>query len=722
MNDANHADMLRDSVRRMLAVHGRSGHTDNVELLWALAREQGLTELGADGARALGDLLVVMEELGRVGSSLPIIESALANIFAPGLLRDGDMAALAVGDAGGDIGAGYAERADGTISGSIRLVEANAGTQCFLVLTRAGHLCAVPAGAGGVAIRRTPALLDGLVDLEIDNVAAPSVLLDASQREELLAIARLAQCARAIGAARQGFEMVVDYAGTRKQFGQSIGSFQAIQHKLADSHTLIQGCALQLAGAARSWDGETADWWPRALSAVAFTCGALRKVVLETQHCFGAVGFAEEHPAPALFRRVHGDLVRLGGATRANLALADHILADAGGLRTLLAAQDDRSSSFRETFRRWLAANWTEADRTNLRQRPFPDRNWDLAFAERLGAGGWTTLNWPAEAGGLGASPQEQLAYAEELLAAGTNDHPVICGCRVMAPEIIAHGTDALQAAMLPGLRSGKFTGCLGYSEPEAGSDLASLRTKAERDGDDYRINGQKIWTTDGHRASHMLLAARTHPDPTIRHGGISLFVVPMDSPGITVQPMPAMYGHSFCSIFLDDVRVPAANRLGSENGGWAILAGALANERIAMAGLASQLGLLLETFVDHLVQADRIGPCSHARERLGALASATMTGRLLAEHSIEGMASSSQPLVDAAIAKVFGSELAQHLCETALDLLGGTALLGADAEHPPLDGRIEQLLRTSIMYVVGGGTNEIQRGLIAQRGLGLSR
>jgi alkylation response protein AidB-like acyl-CoA dehydrogenase len=291
-----------------------------------------------------------------------------------------------------------------------------------------------------------------------------------------------------------------------------------------------------------------------------------------------------------------------------------------------------------------------------------------------------------------------------------------------MAPEIIAHGSQALKDALLPGLRDGSVTGCLGYSEPEAGSDLASLRTRAIRDGDAYVINGQKIWTTDGQRASHMLLAARTHPDPKTRSAGISLFIVPMQTPGISVQTMDAMYGQKFCSIFFDDVRVPADWRLGEENQGWAILAGALANERIAMGGLVARLQLLLGEIVEAVRARPRLAVQSLTLDRIGQFIADLVTSRLLVVQSLEASQPGAAPLAHAAMAKVLASELAQSICESALDMFGASALLGQGSGDVPGDGDIELMLRSSIMFVVGGGSNEIQRNIIAQRGLGLGR
>lgn len=713
MKEETHADLLAESVRRMLA--GAA--------LWSNVVEQGLTGFfSGEHSDSLADLLVVMTEMGRRASALPVLEASIANRYAHGLFAANSRLALAIGTVGSKEHSCSLVFEPERVLGTARFVEGAADADEWLVLTDDFQICVVRRDAEGVTLQPTPALAPGFADLHLWS-AARSRRLAPEQCAELLAIVRLGWAARAYGAALEGFEAFVRYGKERKQFGQPIASFQAIQHKLANSLMALEGCRLQLGAAARAHDEHATNWRVLAASATAFAAGCLRKVALETQHCFGAIGFAEEHQAPALFRRVHADLVRLGGVTRARAELAEFVLGGASAsVDALFGRADDSVAPFRMRFREWLAQNWSPNERDALRARAEGERPWDLAFAKRLGQAGWTALSWPAAAGGLDATPFEQLAYAEELFEAGATDHPLICSCRIMAPEVIAHGSQPLKDALLPGMRAGTITGCLGYSEPEAGSDLASLRTRAVRDGDEYLVNGQKIWTTDGHRASHMLLAARTHPDPKMRHAGISLFIVPMNTRGITVHAMEAMYGQKFCSIFFDNVRVPVESRLGEENSGWSILAGALANERIAMGGLAIRVQALLGAIAQSVRQRPHLAQDSLTRDRIGELAAELVTSRLLVAQSLESTSPGAAPLAQAAMAKVFASELAQTICESALDLLGTAALLGQGANDVPADGDIELLLRSTIMFVVGGGSNEIQRNIIAQRGLGLSR
>lgn len=709
--------LLCASIRRALA----AGDADP----WRTAVDLGLPLLcgDADGdAGGFEDALHVLIELGRDGRPVPVLEAAILNLVVPGLLPPEGRAAFAFGDAAGDLGTGHVAVASGKVSGTIRLVEGARQADWLVVFDPGGPLGIVARDGPGIGIVETPALAGGFCDVEFRAAPLVATHAPAGGADGLLALLRLALCARALGAARQGFEAVVAYAKVRRQFGQAIGDFQAIQHKLADSATRLQASELLLLDAARARDARSPHWEKLAALSVTYAGPALRKVALETQHCFGAIGFAEEHEAPALFRRIHADTVRCGVPAAARAVGANLLDGGHTALGALLAKPNDPAADFRARLRGWLTENWTDADRARLRVRPFEDRDWDLEFAGRMGRDGWTTLNWPASAGGMAATPSEQLAFIEEMQRAEAPDHAMICPCRILAPEIIAHGSEVLKADLLPELRAGRVTACLGYSEPEAGSDLASLRTTARRAGDHYIIDGQKIWTTDGHRATHMILAARTGADPASRHAGISLFVLPMDRPGITVRTMTGLHGHIFCNIFFDDVRLEEEWRLGAEGQGWAILGNALANERITMGGLVSRLLLLLGRIVDALRAIPVLRTDAAVQDRIGQLAANLAAGRELAFASIHQMERGLPPLVEAAAAKIHAGELAQAICEAALDMLGGRALLGTDAPDVLVDGLVEETLRLSIMYVVGGGSNEIQRSLIARRGLGLGR
>lgn len=737
-------DLLRESVRRLLAAPDAAAAAASDDpaaqaATWERLVAHGLNTLGPDtlGPDTLGSdpaapdlpaILLVMQELGAAGCTAPLLPAVLANLAlgAASPALGGAPLAFSFADHDGDRNAGTVRWADGVLRGRLRFVAHLDIARTLLVLTPDDRLCAVDVAAPGVVVTPTPGLgRPALADVSLDTSPVAHWPLEGAQAQALQRIARLCQAARALGAARRGLDLVLEHVRLRRQFGQPIGRFQAVQHKLATSHILLDGATLLLAAAGDAHATIQADggarWALTARAAIAFCGQHLRQVALETQHCFGAIGFAEEHPAARLFRRIHADVASLGGVVAARADLAALLLDGPDDPFAAADAAGDTAAELRARLRRWLDDNWTEADRRRNRGVPFADRHWDTAFAATLGAAGWTALGWPASAGGQAASPLEQLAFSEELARVGAPDGAVVASSRLLAPALIAHGSPMQQGTLLAGIRAGTVSACLGYSEPEAGSDLASLRTRAVADGADFIINGQKLWTTDGHRATHMILAARTDPQAATPHQGISLFILPMDTPGITVQPMMAMYGHPFCSIFLDDVRLPASALLGPLHGGWAVLATALAAERIIMGAFATQLRDLLRRLVA-AARRDGLAGDAVARDRLGGLAAEVEAARLLSARAIALSSETRPPLVESAMAKVFASELAQRLTETAIDLFGLAATLEDDAADVPADGLVDQLLRKSIMMVVGGGTNEIQRSVIAQRGLDLPR
>ena len=369
---------------------------------------------------------------------------------------------------------------------------------------------------GGVQLQAARALgLDGhagWAEVRLHNAPAQTLALSADAAVALPKLLRLLWLARAHGAARRAFELAVDYASERRQFGQPIGRFQAVQHKLANALIALQGVRLTIDSAAGAFDLGSADWPYFAAAASAFGVQALRQVSLETHHAFGAVGYAEEHEAPRHFRRVHLDTLVLGGATQARRELAAHLLDD----DTASLPEYDlgrAGNAFRDEVRDWLQTHWSGERKAAFDRLPFHDREFDPSFAKDIGATGWIGLTWPTAHGGQARSPREQLAFVEVMERA---EAPRI-GASVQANALLMHGTPGQRARYLPEILRGQAMHGMGYSEPEAGSDLAALRTKATRvqddeNGDHWVINGQKIWTTTWW-GKYMFLAARTDAD-----------------------------------------------------------------------------------------------------------------------------------------------------------------------------------------------------------------
>jgi alkylation response protein AidB-like acyl-CoA dehydrogenase len=559
---------------------------------------------------------------------------------------------------------------------------------------------------------------EGWCELTLRAAPAKLIELDARRLEALRLAMRVLLLARAHGAARRAFELVVDYAKERRQFGQPIGRFQAIQHKLANNLIALEGVRLTLEHAAESHDFGLPDSTYYAQAALAFGGTALRQVALETQHAFGAIGYAEEHEAPRHFRRVHLDTIVLGGARASREALAADLL-DRADARIPEYDLGAAGNAFREEVRAWLAQHWSGERKKAYDAKPFHDREFDASFALDLGRTGWLGLSWPRSVGGQERTPLEQLAFIEVMERA---EAPPRFGASVQANALIMYGTEEQKARYLPEILRGEAMHGMGYSEPDSGSDLASLRTSAVRDGAHWVINGQKIWTTTWW-GKYMFLAARTNRDAQPQHAGISMFIVPMDTPGITVKQATTMYDGSFANIFYDDVRIPAENTVGPVDGGWKVLVDALANERGTVGG-----GIVLRVAhgFDLLCREIRRNPGLRSdplvRDRIGQLAADIEVGRRLMIHCAELATGGTTPPGMGAISKVFSGELMERYGEAALDILGPAAALSQGAAGALVDGRFEQQLRHSLMWVISIGTNEIQRSLIAQRGLGLPR
>ncbi|MDZ7726876.1 MAG: acyl-CoA dehydrogenase family protein [Dehalococcoidia bacterium] len=342
---------------------------------------------------------------------------------------------------------------------------------------------------------------------------------------------------------------------------------------------------------------------------------------------------------------------------------------------------------------------------------------WRKSLAER----GWVAPAWPREYGGAGLSPLEQFILNEEFAEAQA---PQMGGLGVMmlGPTLIAHGTEEQKKEHIPRILNGEVTWCQGYSEPGAGSDLASLQTRAVRDGDDFVINGQKIWTSQAHEADWMFMLARTDPDAP-KHRGISYFLLDMKTPGITVQPLVNMANqHNFNEVFFEDVRVPARNALGEIDRGWYVGTTTLDFERSSIGNSVGQRQAVekyLRWFREHQ---DEMPPENREAIR-GQWAERWIevgTATLLAYRIISMQAQGQIPNSEASIAKLFNTELSQRVARTGAQMLGMWGMVN-DAKAP-MGGETAQSYVGSVSMTIAGGTSEIQRNIIATRGLGLPR
>ncbi|MGQ0825643.1 MAG: acyl-CoA dehydrogenase family protein [Actinomycetota bacterium] len=369
----------------------------------------------------------------------------------------------------------------------------------------------------------------------------------------------------------------------------------------------------------------------------------------------------------------------------------------------------EADESFRVELANWLTHTLPALASAPPRAAWAERRKWDTDWQRRLFDGGYAGLHWPTEYGGRAASPTEQLIFYEETARArapyvGVN----FVGTLHAGPTLVEEGTDAQKAAHLPRILRGEEVWCQGFSEPGAGSDLAALRTRAERDGDDYLINGQKIWCSFGQIADVGELLVRTDPDAP-KHKGISWLILPMDQPGVEVRPLRTVLGSSeFAEVFLTDVRVPIANRVGAENDGWRVTQVTLKYERgtAFVSELVDSLRLCedLAPIVSDVAYRRELGRCA---AEFDALWSLTKRNVSQATRGVTGPG--------AMVMKLAYSEARQRFGELCL------RVLDRDALHVDGNELVEERLRT-LALPIAAGTSQIQRNIIAERVLGLPR
>jgi len=362
---------------------------------------------------------------------------------------------------------------------------------------------------------------------------------------------------------------------------------------------------------------------------------------------------------------------------------------------------------------------WRECIRGFFEAASASDEEWEFirAMARKLGANGWLSLAWPDKYGGRG-SPFLQLIFIEELGYSGCPGWDVF-GVGMLAPILIAFGSEEQKEKFLPGIAKGEVFWCECLSEPNAGSDLASLQTRAVEKEDHFLINGQKVWTSQAHRADWVMVLARTDPQQP-KHRGLSFFLVDMKTPGITVNPVINMLGHhEFNEVFFDDVQVPKENLLGGQNQGWRVIMALLDFERscipvfaIARRNLDDILGYARE----------RKSLNSVLRNRLAELIVECEVGRLI-HYRVVWMQSKGITLnYESAMNKLYTLELAQRVPLAGMQVLGNYGGLLPGSKWAPLNGQLPLHYLRSIGYTLEMGTSEIDRDIIALRGLGLPR
>ncbi|WP_058041513.1 acyl-CoA dehydrogenase family protein [Streptomyces roseifaciens] len=358
---------------------------------------------------------------------------------------------------------------------------------------------------------------------------------------------------------------------------------------------------------------------------------------------------------------------------------------------------------------------------------PAEQKRFYRATIRRLGADGRLGVGWPAEYGGSGRTPMEQFIFFDEAAQAGV---PLpLMALNTVGPTLMQFGTDEQKAYFLPRILSGELDFAIGYSEPGAGTDLASLTTRAVRDGDSYVVNGQKIWTTNGDTADWIWLAVRTTPvtDGTPPHKGITLLLVPTSAPGYSCTTINTLASHSTTAGYYENVRVPVRNRVGEENEGWRLITTQLNHERVTLAAHGTTAAGALRDVrrwaaATKLADGRRVIDLGWVRARLARTHLRLEAMKLLNWQMVDALQRSALTPQDASAVKVYGSETRRDAYAWLMEVLAAAGPLKEGSAGAALHGELERGYRAAVVFTFGGGNNEIQREIISWIGLGMPR
>jgi len=342
-------------------------------------------------------------------------------------------------------------------------------------------------------------------------------------------------------------------------------------------------------------------------------------------------------------------------------------------------------------------------------------------FVRRLGADGWLGVGWPKEYGGQGRSLMEQHLFFE-IIWAERAPFPVLT-LNAMGPTIMQFGTQEQKDKFLPPILKGELEIAIGYTEPDAGTDLFSLTTSAVKEGDDYIINGQKVFTSLAHIADYLWLAARTDPDTSKKHKGISLFLIPSDTPGIKITPIYTLGGHRTNAVFFDNARVPKDCLMGEENKGYELIVYQLDRERIALVPSLLMKRRIEDTIAwakKTVINRSRVIDQPGVRRRFVELLADVEVLKLFNYNVVDRMSKGMSVWAEASTVKVFGSELNIRIDNVLMEIMGPYGQVQAPDHLAPAGGAPEAHHRDDLIFIFGGGANEVQRDIIAMVGLGM--
>lgn len=718
---------LADSVRSLVArvapsevLHAAlESPVENPPPYWQAAAEQGLQgvhlaeSVGGQGFGIL-ELAVVLAEFGYGAVPGPFVPSAIAS------------ALIAAHDPQAKV---LAELATGAAIAAYALDSGLTATRHGDVLVIRGEVRAVPAAAQAsvlvlpvaiesrdewVVLRNDQLEIEAVKSLDplrpIAHVRANAVdvsddaLLSNLTMTTAHALMSTLLSAEAVGVARWATDTASAYAKIREQFGRPIGQFQAIKHKCAEMIADTERATAAVWDAARALDdaGESSSDVEFAAAVAATLAPATAQRC--TQDCIqvhGGIGFTWEHDTNVYYRRALMLAACFGRGSEYPQRVVD--TATTAGMRPVDIDLDPSTEKLRAQIRAEVAA---------LKAMPREPRT--VAIAE----GGWV-LPYLPKPWGRAASPVEQIIIAQEFTA-GRVKRPQIAIATWIVPSIVAFGTDNQKQRLLPPTFRGDIFWCQLFSEPGAGSDLASLATKATRVDGGWRITGQKIWTTGAQYSQWGALLARTDPSAP-KHNGITYFLLDMKSEGVQVKPLRELTGKEFFNtVYLDDVFVPDELVLGEVNRGWEVSRNTLTAERVSIGGSDSTFLPTLGEFVDFVRDYRFEGQFDQvARHRAGQLIAEGHATKLLNLRSTLLTLAGGDPMAPAAISKLLSMRTGQGYAEFAVSSFGTDAVIG-DTERLP--GKWGEYLLASRATTIYGGTSEVQLNIITERLLGLPR
>jgi alkylation response protein AidB-like acyl-CoA dehydrogenase len=707
-------------------------------------------EQGGSGA-TLRDLAVVADACGARLAPAPVVETMVAaRLLARVAGTDTSGAAASALDTLAQGGEPVALAVRPATNGVATLVPGAAVADAVvaldgedLVLVVRNDLPGSPSNLGSAPLADVSVTGEGCTVIASgpEAVAAHAIAVDEWRALTARWLVGLARDAQAIG---------IQYAIDRKQFDVPVGSFQAVQHRFADLATDLDGADLLSNKAV--WALDVGDPVATSFPTMAFWFAGdtAQRVAAWALHVHGGYGFMEEYDIQLHFRRAKATRLLLGDPRRELQALAELLWGDeatgpipgsafrpthgTGSVDSPAQATGDDGGgydfrlgpeveAFRAEVRAFLAEHVTE-EVIETAHHTGTIHDWGLHT--KMAEAGWISAGWPAEFGGQGRSPLEMNSLSEEMYLSGA---PVdgLGVASLVAHTLLIDGTEWQKQTIIPEILSGQAMCCLGYSEPDAGSDVASVVTKAVRDGDQWTINGQKMFTTLAHEAHYVFLLTRTNTE-VAKHKGLTMFVVPMDTPGISFTPVHTMGGERTNITYYDDVKVDDRYRVGEVDGGWKVMMTALVFERNS-----AWYGELVRLLDHGLTWArDALSPDGGVmiddplvRERLARIAIGNEVSNLLGWRAAWMAANHTLPGVEGTMAKLFTTEHYQFAGNELIDALGADGLrrhgdpsAGADLAH----GWIEAIYRHCQVTTIYGGTSEVLRGIIAERGLQLPR